>query len=206
MLTFTTQKTISKRSRQTYTGDKSAYVDTPAPVVPYLIASGFGDVNTNGNYLYGGLFSGVGWYKKGTDRYIMYEGVGNYEIVDNTVDPPALNYTKYYAKTSGGGSDPTGAYTLTTFALPTGIVAWNVPIVATLDTCYLRPMGEEDSAMNGVQFGLGFSIIVECDVDILEGDKLTIEGVEYTIRGVVNHDRGSATRYKRALALKAEKQ
>lgn len=73
-------------------------------------------------------------------------------------------------------------------------------------TCYLRPLNEEQSASNGVQFGLGFSIIVECDVDLREGDKVTIDGVEYTLRGVVNHDRGVATRYKRALALKPEKQ
>lgn len=76
----------------------------------------------------------------------------------------------------------------------------------TLTTCYLRPLNEEQSAANGVQFGLGFSIIVECDVDIREGDKVTIDGVEYTVRGVVNHDRGGLTRYKRALCLKPEKQ
>lgn len=73
-------------------------------------------------------------------------------------------------------------------------------------TCYLRPLNEEQSASNGVQFGTGFNIIVECEIDIREGDKLTIDGVEYTLRGIVNHDRGGYTRYKRALALKGEKQ
>jgi hypothetical protein len=73
-------------------------------------------------------------------------------------------------------------------------------------TCYLRPLNEEQSASNGVQFGLGFSIIVECDVDIREGDKVTIDAVDYTIRGVVNHDRGIRTSYKKALALKGENQ
>ena len=74
------------------------------------------------------------------------------------------------------------------------------------NTCYLRPLNEEQSASNGVQFGLGFSIIVEVDVDLREGDKVTIDSVEYTLRGIVNHDRGGATKYKKALALKPENQ
>jgi hypothetical protein len=84
----------------------------------------------------------------------------------------------------------------------------NVPFQSGLTdpTCYLRPMNEEQSAQNGVQFGLGFMVIVECDVDIRQGDIMVIEGIEYTIRGVVNHDRGHLTRYKRASVTKPEKQ
>jgi len=73
-------------------------------------------------------------------------------------------------------------------------------------TAYLRPLNEQQSAENGVQFGLGFSLIFECDVDIRQADKVTIESVEYTVAGVVNHDRGNLTRYKRAVLLKPEKQ
>jgi hypothetical protein len=79
-------------------------------------------------------------------------------------------------------------------------------LVSPADTCYLRPLTEEQAATNGVQFGYGFSIIVECDVDLREGDHIAIEGVTYTIRGIVNHDRGNRTRYKRALALKETNQ
>ena len=74
-------------------------------------------------------------------------------------------------------------------------------------TAYLRPLNEEQSSNNGVQFGLGFSLIFEVDVDIREGDKVTIDSVEYTVRGIVNHDRGSAlVQYKRAVITKPEKQ
>ena len=73
-------------------------------------------------------------------------------------------------------------------------------------TGYLRPLSEEASAANGVQFGYGFNLIFETDVDIRENDKVTIEGVEYTVKGVVNHDRGNLTAYKRALLTKPENQ
>lgn len=71
-------------------------------------------------------------------------------------------------------------------------------------TCYLRPLTEEQSTMNGLQFGTGFSAIFETYVDVKEADKLTIAGVQYTVRGVVNHDRGFATAYKKCLLLKSE--
>ena len=71
-------------------------------------------------------------------------------------------------------------------------------------TGYLRPLSEESSSVNGVQFGFGFNLIVETDVDIRENDKVVIDGIEYTLRGVVNHDRGGITKYKRALMVKGE--
>jgi len=73
-------------------------------------------------------------------------------------------------------------------------------------TGYLRPLNEEQASVNGVQFGVGFNLIVEIDVDIREGDKVVIDSVEYTLRGVVNHDRGGLTKYKRALMVKGETQ
>ena len=71
-------------------------------------------------------------------------------------------------------------------------------------SCYLRPLTEEQSSMNGMQYGTGFSAIFETSVDVQEGDKLTISSIQYTVRGVVNHDRGRNTPYKRCLLLKAE--
>jgi hypothetical protein len=71
-------------------------------------------------------------------------------------------------------------------------------------TGYLRPLNEEQAAANGVQYGLGFSLIVECSVDIQEGDKFTIGSDNYTVRGVVNHNRGGLTAYKRCLLLKGQ--
>ncbi len=75
---------------------------------------------------------------------------------------------------------------------------------AVTATGYLRPLSEEASSNNGIQYGYGFSLILECEVDIQEGDRLTIAGTVYTVRGVVNHDRGGATAYKRCLLLKPE--
>lgn len=73
-------------------------------------------------------------------------------------------------------------------------------------TGYLRPLTEEQASANGVQFGLGFSLIVETDVDIQEADKVVIDSIEFTVRGVANHDRGGYPKYKRCLLLKPEKQ
>lgn len=71
-------------------------------------------------------------------------------------------------------------------------------------TGYLRPLTEEQMSNNGMQYGTGFSLIVETSIDIREGDRLTIAGATYTVRGVVNHDRGGVTAYKRCLLLKPQ--
>lgn len=71
-------------------------------------------------------------------------------------------------------------------------------------TCYLRPLTEDQSSMNGFQYGTAFSAIFETSVDIQEADKIVISGVTYTVHGVVNHDRGISTSYKRCLITKAE--
>jgi len=76
--------------------------------------------------------------------------------------------------------------------------------VGITGTCYLRPLNEEQSSVNGFQFGLGFSVIVEVGVDIREGDRVTVDSVNYTIQGVVNHNRGGYPKYKKCLALKPQ--
>jgi len=76
--------------------------------------------------------------------------------------------------------------------------------VAVTATGYLRPLSEEQSSSNNIQYGLGFSLIVETSVDIREGDRLTISSTVYTVRGMVNHDRGGITAYKRCLLLKPQ--
>ena len=73
-------------------------------------------------------------------------------------------------------------------------------------TGYLRPLTEESASANGIQFGFGFNLIVETDVDIQEGDKVTIDSVEYTVSGLENHDRGGVTAYKRILMTRPETQ
>lgn len=65
-------------------------------------------------------------------------------------------------------------------------------------TGYLRPLSEEKSAVNGMQFGNGFQLITEVSLDIRIGDKLTINSVDYTVRGMANHNRGiSLLQYKK---------
>jgi hypothetical protein len=72
-------------------------------------------------------------------------------------------------------------------------------------TCYLRPLTEEQATNNRIQYGRGFSLILETTVDIQEGDKVTINSVEYTVKGVNNFDYNGATAYKRALVTLPEK-
>lgn len=72
-------------------------------------------------------------------------------------------------------------------------------------SCYLRPLTEEQSALNAIQYGLGFSAIFEIGVDVKEGDIVTIDSVPYTVRGVVKHDRGFRAQYIKAVMFKPEK-
>ena len=91
-------------------------------------------------------------------------------------------------------------------AIKRQVYSGNLSSFTTVGTasCYLRPLNEEQSAANGFQYGQGFSMIVECAVDIREGDKVTVSSTDYTVRGVVNHDRGNYTSYKRCLLLLPE--
>lgn len=58
-------------------------------------------------------------------------------------------------------------------------------------TGYLRPLTEEQSSLNGIQFGQGYQLITEAGVDIRTGDKVTINSIDYTVRGVADHTRGA---------------
>lgn len=69
---------------------------------------------------------------------------------------------------------------------------------------YLRPLSEEATASNGLQYGYGFNLITNTSVDIREGDRITIDSIDYTVRGVVSHDRGGMLAYKRALITKPQ--
>lgn len=69
---------------------------------------------------------------------------------------------------------------------------------------YLRPFSETQSSVNNLQFGLGFSLFVENDVDIKEADKVTVDSVTYTVRGVSIHPVG-AVPYKKCILVRPEK-
>jgi hypothetical protein len=69
-------------------------------------------------------------------------------------------------------------------------------------TGYIKPLSEQEASFSGVQYGHGFTLIVETDVDIKEGDKITVDSINYMVRGVVNHNRGGITAYKRCLLTK----
>lgn len=73
-------------------------------------------------------------------------------------------------------------------------------------TGFLRPLTEEQASNNGIQWGRGFSLIVETSVDIREGDKVVIDSVEYTVKGMVNYSYGQPTDYKRCLLALPQKQ
>ena len=57
-------------------------------------------------------------------------------------------------------------------------------------TGYLRPLSEDQAAVNQLQWGIGYTLITEIDVDIQVGDILTIAGNTYTVRGKADHSRG----------------
>lgn len=65
---------------------------------------------------------------------------------------------------------------------------------------HLRPLTEVQSASNGLQFGEAHAFQVPVNVDIQEGDELTIDSQTYTCKGVAVHDRPPQTvAHKRAL-------
>lgn len=70
---------------------------------------------------------------------------------------------------------------------------------------YLRPLSEELSAVSGVQWGQGFTLITETDSPLLVGDILTIDSETYTVRGLAKHDRGRGTAYYKYLCVKGQK-
>lgn len=69
---------------------------------------------------------------------------------------------------------------------------------------YLRPLSEESSAVNQMQWGTGFHLITEIDSPILTGDILTIDSEIYTVRGQAKHDRGRQTSYFKYLLVKKQ--
>jgi len=73
--------------------------------------------------------------------------------------------------------------------------------VGTNLTGYLRPLSEEQSSLNGMQFGQGFQLITEVGVDIRTGDNLTIDGVAYSVRGTAIHNRGGITAHNKYLLV-----
>jgi len=74
----------------------------------------------------------------------------------------------------------------------------------TTATGYLRPLSEDQAAQNGMQWGVGHTLITEVGVDIQVGDVLTIDGGTYTVRGFADHSRGGATGYAKYLLIKGE--
>ncbi len=63
---------------------------------------------------------------------------------------------------------------------------------------YLRPLTEIQASENGFQFGQGFSLLMNDDADIQQGDKVVIDGKTFEVTGVATHDRLSIA-HKRAL-------
>lgn len=74
-------------------------------------------------------------------------------------------------------------------------------------SAYLRPLSEELSAVNGIQWGQGFQMITEVGIDVRVGDRVTVSAIDYTIRGMAIHKRGSASRitdYQKFVLVKTE--
>ncbi len=67
---------------------------------------------------------------------------------------------------------------------------------------YLRTLNEEQTAVNGLQWGQGFSIVYETALDIRVGDRLTIDGIVYVVKGTLTNSRGRILDYSKALLTK----
>jgi len=70
---------------------------------------------------------------------------------------------------------------------------------------YFRPLTEEQSAANGLQFGQGHALLFDKGADIKETDTVTIDGQDYTVVGVADHERFGIP-HKRAVITKPQKQ
>jgi hypothetical protein len=73
--------------------------------------------------------------------------------------------------------------------------------VAVNQTGYLRPMSESHHALNELQYGQGFVLLVENSVEIQEGWRITMLGDRYNCRGMTEHERGP-TPYRRCLIVR----
>lgn len=73
--------------------------------------------------------------------------------------------------------------------------------IATTGSIYLRPLSEEQSIVNEVQFGQGYMGFVDEDLDIQESDEITVDGQTYEVKGMAHHDRGFH-RFKRLILTK----
>lgn len=71
---------------------------------------------------------------------------------------------------------------------------------------YVRPLTEEQSARNGLQWGKGFFVMVKDEADIQEGDKIVYESEECTVQGVSRHNRGiTIPDFKQVLMVRPQK-
>lgn len=68
---------------------------------------------------------------------------------------------------------------------------------------YLRPLSEEQASLNGFEFGIGFVLLVDDEVDLRENDTVVIDSQTFLVGGVANHDRLNIA-HKRALLTKPE--
>ena len=55
---------------------------------------------------------------------------------------------------------------------------------------YIKPMTEEQSSVNGQQYGQGFILLCDADTDIRESDKITSGSDVYQVRGISTSNRG----------------
>lgn len=73
-------------------------------------------------------------------------------------------------------------------------------------SAYVRPLTEEQSSINGIQFGRGFFCLVEDSADVQEGDKILFNSILHTVQGVSRHTRGiTLPKFKQFLMTRGKK-
>ena len=69
---------------------------------------------------------------------------------------------------------------------------------------YMRTLNEEQTALNGLQWGQGFSMIYPTTLDIRIGDRVTVDSVVYVVKGVLTNARGTILDFGKALLTKPQ--
>ena len=78
-------------------------------------------------------------------------------------------------------------------------------VLATV-SAYVRPLTEEETTINGLQFGRAHFVMVEDATDIQEGDKVLFDSDTYVVEGVSRHNRGiSLPPFKQVLITDPQK-
>ena len=74
-------------------------------------------------------------------------------------------------------------------------------------SCYLKPISIQEAAVNGMQWGTAYIVILDVGSNVLVNDVITISSQDYTVQGIATYSHGSMVRrtdYMKLLVSKAQ--